>query len=101
MPSLTQSDFESHIGAKFNIDVDNGNKLELVLSEVSAMGSPKKSPDSSFREQAFSVIFCGPNEPILAQQICRLENSAMGELEIFLVPIGPYKDGMGYEAVFT
>ncbi len=47
------------------------------------------------------MIFRGPGDPVLAQQICALEHVEMGRLDLFLVPVGPEKGSMLYEAVFN
>lgn len=58
--------------------------------------------ESDAREP-FSVIFLGPLEPILAQSMYRLRHSELGELDLFLVPVGPDRDNSGiqYEAIFS
>jgi hypothetical protein len=38
---------------------------------------------------------------VLPQAIYQLEHDRMGTMDIFLVPIGPDGQGMGYEAVFN
>jgi hypothetical protein len=38
---------------------------------------------------------------VLPQRIYRLEHEQMGPLELFIVPVGPDGDGLGYEAIFT
>lgn len=53
------------------------------------------------QRQAFSLTFRGPNEPVLPQRIYAVENQTLGTMEIFLVPVGPDKIGMQYEAVFS
>jgi hypothetical protein len=37
----------------------------------------------------------------LAQKIHRLEHATLGALDIFIVPIGPDRLGMLYEAIFS
>jgi hypothetical protein len=37
----------------------------------------------------------------MPQRIYRLQHEELGQLELFLVPIGPDADGMCYEAVFS
>jgi hypothetical protein len=50
----------------------------------------------------FALEFSGPTEPALDQRIYRLGHPALGELEIFLVPIGiEPAGGRRYEAVFN
>ncbi len=58
------------------------------------MGSATRAP--------FSLIFRSPGERRHApQQIYTVRHPELGEIEIFLVPIGPDERGMRYEAVFT
>jgi Domain of unknown function (DUF6916) len=49
---------------------------------------------------AFSLIFATPAGPWLPQGIYRVTHPERGTMEIFLVPIGPIKEGNGYQAVF-
>ncbi|MCP4164319.1 MAG: hypothetical protein GY759_00305 [Chloroflexi bacterium] len=98
---LTIKDFESRISAVFHLTLDDSQSLELVLIDVTAFGSPPDPGDDLIRRQAFSLIFRGPEEPVLAQQICPLEHDEMGMLSLFLVPLGLDGQGMRYEAVFT
>lgn len=49
----------------------------------------------------FSIVLRGSMEPVLEQRIYKVSNQKIGELEIFLVPLGPDKTGMKYEAVFA
>jgi hypothetical protein len=67
------------------------------LIEVSELGGPafeKRSP--------FSIVLrTQQQDQYLIQAIYRVEHAAMGSLDLFLVPLGPDKNGMRYEAVFT
>jgi hypothetical protein len=51
--------------------------------------------------EPFSILFRGPVEEILPQQIYRVEHDTIGTSEIFLVPLAPGADGALYQAVFT
>lgn len=97
IPGMEKADFEKLLGQRFEIHYGEGESLSAELTEVSGIEA-----DSDHREP-FSVLFLGPEEPILAQQIYRLESSETGRLDLFLVPLGPARDGDGclYEAVFT
>ena len=72
--------------------------IEVKLTEAEPIGSPR--PDAA-RRQPFSLVFTGPQQPLLPQAIYRLEHPEMGELDIFLVPIGSDPEGTRYEAVFN
>ena len=94
LEKLTAGSFSDRMQDKFTLSSAAG-PLDLVLTELEEFG-----PAPSGRN-AFSIRFIGPPRPILPQAIYRLDNAAMGALEIFLVPLGPHQGGMRYEAVFT
>ncbi len=71
-----------------------GPTIDLVLTEVEDLGK-------GYDRQAFSLIFTAPPQPVKPQAIYRLENSATGPLDMFLVPLGPEKGLLRYQAVFT
>ncbi len=49
----------------------------------------------------FSLLFSGPEGLYLPQRIYRLENDAMGSMELFLVSMQPDERGALFESVFT
>lgn len=53
------------------------------------------------RREPFSLIFQGPLQPLLPQGIHRLLHPELGEIAIFLVPVGPQGQAMQYEAIFS
>lgn len=94
---LKMSAFEACLHQQFTCDVE-ATSLALELIEVVAL-PPKESEE--VRRKPFSLLFLGPAEPILVQQTVQLKNNQLGELLIFLVPLGPKGEAMQYEAVFT
>jgi hypothetical protein len=99
LDKLSSTSFSQYINQKFTLHLEGSEPLELELIEVAKLGNPPKDPQ---QRHAFSILFSGPNQPVLPQQIYRLEHRAMGMLDIFLVPLGPDgTGGLGYEAVFT
>ncbi len=98
---LTHDDFSGKIGEPFEVTVEDGALLALVLAESwlgEAAGGP--GPEGQERVQ-FSLIFAGPAAPVLAQGTYELRHSELGELTLFLVPLGPVGDAMRYEAAFA
>lgn len=98
---LTYDDFAGRIGERFELAVTAGEPLAIELvdaTESSEVGGP--GPDDRQRQQ-FSLVFRGPVEPVLAQGTHALTHEAMGDLALFLVPIGQDADGMRYEAAFA
>ena len=94
---LQMANFQPYMNKKFTCDLSD-TSVEMELIEV--VGLPPKESEE-VRRQPFSLVFRGPAEPLLPQQIYRLRNAQFGEAEIFLVPLGPKQDGIEYEAVFT
>jgi hypothetical protein len=97
LKQLTRQTFDPLVNQPFQVALDPGS-LSLDLIECKALGS--RQPEEGEREP-FSLVFQGPPAPALAQQIYAVTHSSIGNIEIFLVPLGPAKGGMKYEAIFT
>ncbi len=50
---------------------------------------------------AFTLLFRGPAEPVLAQQSFQVSHPRLGQFPLFLVPVGADQAGVRYEAVFN
>ncbi len=96
MKDLLKDHWAAYLNTSFELDAGELGRLPLELVDVTGMGVKA----GAVREP-YSLVFRGPAEPVLAQQIWHLSHPQMGVLEIFLVPIGPDSQGMCYEAVFT
>ena len=68
--------------------------LALNLAQVSELRTNQKY-------EMFSLLFDGPAEYPLQQRIYRLEHDQLGQIELFLVPVGRDKEVFHYEAVFN
>ena len=94
---VTVETFAGREGQAFTIQFADA-VLELRLAEVSRMPGDWGRAD---RREPFSVLFTGPGEHILQQQVWPLDHEELGRIDVFLVPMEP-KDGVArYEAVFT
>lgn len=89
----TLEDFQARLGMTFAVG-DADDSPILTLSEAKSVGTGQREGG------AFSVVFESHEDLGLEQQIHALTASD-GTVEIFLVPIGPFGKGFGYEAVFT
>jgi hypothetical protein len=94
LAKLRIDDFSSHLGEVFDLK-DGESALPLKLAKVDPAGN------SGREGGAFSLIFVAAQGPFLAQRIYPIRHSALGVMEIFLVPIGPTQGGNGYQAIFT
>lgn len=91
MQNVKLEEFQKLVGKDFAVD---GSEVSLKLSEASAMGQAVREGGS------FSLVFEGPETVQADQGVFKL--SCEGQSwDLFLVPIGPFGDGMGFEAVFT
>jgi hypothetical protein len=101
--ALSAAIFEPHTGSEFRValpDVADAPehdaasiRLVEVLRHPAQAGAPRVDP--------FTLEFTGP-PPALEQRIHALDHPILGELELFLVPIGLDPDGrVRYEAVFN
>lgn len=99
---FTYDDFADRVGDRFRVRLPETHELELVLSEATAgaHNGDDTGPDGPKRQQ-FALLFRGPAEPQLSQGLWELEHDRMGELALFLVPLGPDADGPRYEAAFA
>ena len=97
---LTIEDFSPRVGETFAVDAGDGRSIELVLVEAKTYDADVGAPPEDNRSP-FNLKFRGPLEPVLAQQICPLDNETLGRLEIFIVPLGHDESGTDYEAVFN
>lgn len=98
LENLTKETFAERVGETFLVEA-GPDPLELELAEVSSLG---ESPGEGRREP-FALLFSGPPEPALLQAMYPVENPILGRFDLFLVPVGPGKEGTSlcYEAIFT
>lgn len=90
--------FAAHINSTFRVVEARAPALGLQLVEVTLLGHRPSAP----RPDPFVLTFAGAADRALEQQIHCLAHPVLGELEIFLVPIGHGRDGrLQYEAVFN
>ncbi|KPV57487.1 hypothetical protein QJ48_21875 [Paenibacillus sp. A3] len=87
------SSFHSVLDTSFKVELDESD-AELSLIEAKDTGS---TPDY----ERFSLLFSGPLEPFLPQQIYLFRHPQLGELHLFTVPVGKNPDGFLYEVVFS
>ncbi|MGH3150010.1 MAG: DUF6916 family protein [Streptosporangiaceae bacterium] len=109
LQTLTAEDFRAHQGTRFRLTGGSAPgsspaSVEAELAEVTEHGASA----SSVARAPFSVLFHGPLEPVMPQGIYRLEHEQFGNVDLFIVPVGPDEPrvpgqaptAMRYEAVF-
>ena len=96
LDKLTAEEFTPFVDSLFDLQLPNAPAIPLKLTTVEEVegGLPGA-------RRAFSLLFAGPREPILPQNIYSLGNATLGLLDIFLVPIGLTPEYCRYQAIFT
>jgi hypothetical protein len=91
---LTKEAFSENLNTTFRIQLDAAGAAEVELLEVvEGVSTPA--------QEQFSIVFRGPLEYFLPQHTYHVEHEKMGEMDIFIVPVGKEADGFRYEAVFN
>ena len=86
--------FAGHAGTDFQVIEAAAVASTLRLAEIKEhAGAPN--------QESFSLLFIGPPDVFLGQGTRRLRHAALGEFELFLVPVGKIEAGFQYEAVFN
>ena len=103
LDQLTVSDFIGHLNRTFRVSLGSEDVFELELIGADTIGESQRPASPGIRSQAFSLIFRGPRDRLLPQQIYPIEHPTRGTLGIFLVPFGPEGDpnGLHYQAIFN
>ena len=100
LSAVTAQDFEPLAGAAFAVGSVGladapGASLSLALVEV------ERRPGGTSDREPFSLMFEGPRSAFLPQGMRRLVHEGLGEMDLFLVPVGETDTAYRYEAVFA
>ena len=99
MPSnLTAEAFAENLNTKFRVRGATEEPVELELVEVKGY---HPGPNEEGGMERFSLFLTGPGDIYLPQHTYALEHPSMGELELFVVPVGRDEAGFHYEVVFN
>jgi hypothetical protein len=97
MHLLSLQDFAAAANQEFSLAL-GGASMTVTLIEVKPL-APKPFP--GMLREPFSLLFKSMSQIILPQKIYRLENPALGALDIFLVPVARDGPAIVYQAVFN
>lgn len=96
----TLTDFEPLIGQPFTIAMSDGQQATLTLTSATGWGNSGTMPGS--QRQPFKLLFTADHTGYLPQNVYALNHASLGQLDIFIVPVGPDSEGwMRYEAIFS
>lgn len=67
-------------------------------TELELVEAVQKETDAT---EGFALLFQGPSEIFLHQQIHRFTHDKIGDFELFIVPVGKNEAGYQYEAIIN
>ncbi|HEY6768252.1 MAG TPA: hypothetical protein VI386_26145 [Candidatus Sulfotelmatobacter sp.] len=91
---LTRGMFEEHLNTRFWLVDGSRDSYAMDLMEVA-------NGYCTPRQEQFSLRFRGDRNQIFPQRIYPMKHDAMGEFDLFLVPVSRDETGTFYEAVFN
>jgi hypothetical protein len=101
LESIDITTFAGRVGEVFRLVVDERTTISTRLIAVTPANALSAGPTRAGGRTPFSLVFRSPPGAPMPQRIYRLQHEELGDIELFLVPIGPDADGMCYEAVFS
>ena len=90
----TKQQFLSALDSTFSVDAGNLPGFEMQLLRCDEIVSNEV-------QENFTLLFRAPSEAPPFQGIFRLTHDALGEMDVFLVPVKRDENGLYYEAVFN
>jgi hypothetical protein len=96
--TLVLEDFADKVGEVFVISEQDVPGIPLTLTEARPLNSAM-APRGV--RPPFSLSFLARDPRVLPQRIYRLEHNGLGEVSIFVVPVGKNAEGVTYEATFN
>ena len=92
---LSLEDFSPLVGSEVEVSA-YGQQARLTIKEAALIKSP--SPRAS---QPFHLVLSAPAAWRQPQGLFKLAHPSLGEIELFVVPIGPDGGGFNYEVIFN
>ena len=102
--SLMRSVFVPHVGETFQVRPGSAEVEALQLLKVRDLFVAPRLAARGLAidaEQSFSLLFRGPLDRPLPQDIYRFAHAAIGDFALLIVPMRPEQDGRYYEAIFN
>jgi len=96
--TLIFEDFADKVGDVFALNEQSIAAIPLTLTEAEAL-NPARGRQGV--RPPFSLVFLARDPRVLPQRLYRMEHGELGELTIFLVPIGKDAQGVSYQATFN
>jgi len=91
---LSRDSFAANPHSIFCVQGAHGEAVELELIDL-------REGRATTGHEVFSLMFRGPLGAFLGQWMVAMAHDAIGQFELFIVPVGRTSDGLLYEAVFN
>lgn len=89
----SRDSFAPLLNSRFQLE-GGSQSIDMELTEVSELRVSRGN-------ESFSLVFRGPGDMFIPQETYRFNHSALGAIDLFIVPIGQDKRGLYYEASFN
>jgi len=95
LEKITHESFEALVGETLNLKAGETS----FQADVESVTLLRENPGQGRR--SFSVLLQAHDASNHGQQMYQISHPDLGELDLFLVPVGPGEKGMNYELVFN
>lgn len=96
-PAFDLAVFSQCVGECFGVKPSTDRQVMLTLLEATPLVPHRGAP----RQDPFSLVFRAARGTALGQGSYTLAHPRLGEMTLFLVPIGPDHEGEALEGVFN
>jgi len=97
---MTREWFEPYLNTDFRVKVSALTATTVKLTEVSP-AQVITNKDKGVSYTTFSLTFTGPKSLSEESQIYRVQHEVLGEMDLFLTPVGKHARERRLEAVFS
>jgi hypothetical protein len=94
LTTFERDNFAKVTGSSFTLTAGPGQSIDVELAEVSPLKEAK-------HQRSFSIVFLVPETFRVEQGLYDLAHPELGEMQLFLVPVGMRNSRQELEAVFN
>ena len=99
---LHAATFSAQLHTLFHLVPPSMPAQDLELVQVTERNTADgKQPWAVTGQERFSILFRGVRDRPLQQGMCHMRHDQLGDLELFLVPVGQDQQSVYYEAIFN
>lgn len=96
---LDASAFGQCMNQVFDVDI-GGTGVPMTLVGLQKL-TPIRLKQFNLVREPFALMFKSEQQVVFPQQIYPMRNSTLGNISIFIVPVGRDREGVLYEAIFN